>query len=212
MFSKGQDGSGSAPGAAGTGDGRDERPQPESNVVEAAPVEHARLWTPWYRDWLLPVTVSTVLIADQVTKYVVKQNLGLYESWPAEGLIRITHGTNSGTIWGLFPNETFLLIVASFFAIGFLYYFYRSQAFQSRILRLAVGLQLGGAVGNLIDRIRLGEVVDFIDVGWWPVFNLADSSIVVGIAILLAIVWLGRDAPSESATSEGSEAPADADD
>ena len=209
MLSKGQDGSGGAPEVAGTGEGRDERPQLESNVIGSDPVGDARPWAPWYRDWFLPVTVSTVLLADQVSKYVVKQNLGLYESWPAEGLIRITHGTNSGTIWGLFPNETFILIVASFFAIGFLYYFYRSQTLQSRILRLAVGLQLGGALGNLIDRVRLGEVVDFIDVGWWPVFNLADSSIVVGIATLITMVWLGRDAPTESATSEG---PADADD
>ena len=71
-------------------------------------------------------------------------------------------------------------------AIGFLYYFYRTQALPSRLLRLAIGLQLGGAFGNLVDRLRAGAVVDFIDVGAWPVFNLADSAIVVG---MIGLMW-----------------------
>ena len=131
-----------------------------------------------------------VFIADQVTKYIVKSNLALYESWPREGLVRITYGTNSGTAFGLFPDQTLVLIITSFLAIGFIYYFYRSHALPSRVLRLAIGLQLGGAFGNLIDRVRLGSVVDFIDVGWWPIFNVADSSIVTGICLLALIIFL----------------------
>ena len=62
-----------------------------------------------------------------------------------------------------------------------------------RIIALAIGLQLGGAIGNLIDRLRVGAVVDFLDVGWWPIFNLADSSIVVGMAILMGFNFDPQD-------------------
>ena len=154
---------------------------------------------PWYRDRIMILVAATVFIADQVTKYVVKSNLDLYESWPREGLVRITYGTNSGTAFGLFPDQTLILIVTSFLAIGFIYYFYRSHALPSRVLRLAIGLQLGGAFGNLVDRIRLGSVVDFIDVGWWPIFNIADSSIVTGIGLLALIIFL---TPREPGTTE----------
>ena len=156
---------------------------------------------PWYKDQFLATVIIVVFAADQLSKYVVSQTLSLYESWPTEGLLRFTHGTNSGTVWGLFPDATLVLTVLSFIAIAMLYYFYRSHAIQSKYLRFAIGLQLGGAVGNLADRIRLGEVIDFIDVGWWPIFNLADSSIVVGIFILMTVVWFGSDRQTES-TSE----------
>ena len=146
--------------------------------------------TPWYRDRIMLSVAVIVFIADQITKYIVKSNLALYESWPREGLVRITYGTNSGTAFGLFPDQTIVLIITSFLAIGFIYYFYRSHALPSRVLRLAIGLQLGGAFGNLVDRVRLGSVVDFIDVGWWPIFNVADSSIVTGICLLALIIFL----------------------
>ena len=142
----------------------------------------------WYRDWLLLSTVPTVLFLNQITKLIIKKTFVLGESGPAEGLLRITYGTNTGTAFGLFPNQTMFLIVASFIAIGFLVYFYKTHAQPRPLLRLAIGLQLGGALGNLLDRIVNGSVVDFIDVGWWPIFNLADSSIVVGMAILVAVL------------------------
>ena len=158
--------------------------------------------TPWYRDRIMLSVAVAVFIADQATKYIVKANLDLYESWPREGLVRITYGTNSGTAFGLFPDQTLVLIVTSLLAIGFIYYFYRSHALPSRVLRLAIGLQLGGAFGNLIDRIRLGSVVDFIDIGWWPIFNVADSSIVTGIGLLALIIFLTpreQDQPADAA-------------
>ena len=117
----------------------------------------------------------------------------------ARGLVRITYGTNSGTAFGLFPDQTLVLIVTSFLAIGFIYYFYRSHALPTPVLRLAIGLQLGGAFGNLVDRIRLGSVVDFIDVGWWPIFNIADSSIVTGIGLLALVIFI---APREPKAAE----------
>ena len=141
-----------------------------------------------YRDWMLLLTISVVLAADQLSKYIVRTNMLLGESWPDEGFFRFTHGTNTGTAFGLFPSQTFVLIIASVVAIGFLYYFYRTHALPIRPLRFAIGLQLGGALGNLIDRLRVGAVVDFIDVGSWPIFNLADSSIVVGMVLLIAVL------------------------
>jgi len=98
--------------------------------------------------------------------------------------------------FGLFQNQTLILIILSVVAIGFIYYFYRIHVLPSRLLRVAMGLLLGGALGNLFDRVRAGEVVDFIAVGWWPMFNLADSAIVIGIALLIGIVFFARDVPS----------------
>ena len=144
----------------------------------------------WWRDWILLLTIPTVLIADQVTKFAVKSTLRLGESWPAEGFIRLTHGSNTGTAFGLLPNQTLFLIFASIFAIGFLGYFYYAYARPRPLLRFAIGLQFGGAFGNLFDRVVFGAVTDFIDVGWWPIFNIADSSICVGMATLIIVLLL----------------------
>ena len=149
----------------------------------------------WYADRVLLGAIVAVLGADQLTKYLVRTNMALGDSWPAKGLFRLTYGTNSGSAFGLFPNQTVALIVASLIAIGFLAYFYRTQVRPTSILRLSIGLQLGGAFGNLIDRLKEGSVVDFIDVGWWPIFNLADSSIVVGMAVLIWVLAFGDTAP-----------------
>lgn len=156
----------------------------------------------WQPDWILVVAIVAVLVADQLTKFAVKGTMRLGESWPAEGLVRITHGSNTGTAFGLFPNQTVLLIFASIIAIGFLVYFYRAYALPRPILRLAIGLQLGGAFGNLFDRVAFGAVTDFIDVGWWPIFNIADSSICVGMATLIVVLLL-FDPGTPSNNAEG---------
>ena len=150
-----------------------------------------------FRDKVLLGTVIGAFLLDQVSKRAITSLMSLGESWPSEGFFRITYGTNSGTAFGLFPNQTTLLIVVSLVAIGFLFYFYRAHAMPSLVLRFAIGLQLGGAFGNLIDRALNGEVVDFIDVGPWPIFNLADSSIVVGIFILMATFLLTKESREE---------------
>lgn len=154
------------------------------------------------RDWILLCAIVAVFAADQATKFAVKGTLRLGESWPAEGLIRLTHGANTGTAFGLLPNQTLFLIFASIIAIGFLAYFYRAYALPSPILRLAIGLQLGGAFGNLFDRVAFGAVTDFIDVGWWPIFNIADSSICVGMATLVIVMLLFDRKPAEEPPTE----------
>ncbi|MDE2718717.1 MAG: signal peptidase II [Chloroflexota bacterium] len=157
--------------------------------------------TSLFRDKILIGTVVGAFVLDQVSKRLITSWLDLGESWPSEGFFRITYGTNSGTAFGLFPNHTTLLIVVSLVAIGFLFYFYRAHAMPSLLLRFAIGLQLGGAFGNLIDRVLNGKVVDFIDVGPWPIFNLADSSIVVGIFILMAVFLLTKESTEERQTA-----------
>ena len=132
--------------------------------------------------------------ADQLTKRLVQESLRVGESWPQTGFFRFTHGTNSGTAFGLFPDHTFLLTIASVIAIGFIIYFHRAHGGRDWFSKLTIGLLLGGAFGNLIDRVVAGQVTDFIDVGPWPIFNVADSSIVVGIAMLVArlLLWGGE--------------------
>ena len=177
-----------------------ESPAPESN-----PQAHHGGPTSLFRDKVLLGTVFGAFVLDQATKRAITSLMSLGESWPQEGFFRITYGTNSGTAFGLFPNHTTLLIFVSLIAIGFLVYFYRAHAMPSLVLRFAIGLQLGGAFGNLVDRVLNGKVVDFIDVGPWPIFNLADSSIVVGIFILMAAFLLTKDS---AAKRPGDDAPA----
>ena len=145
------------------------------------------------RVWPVGAIAATVFAIDQLTKYLVRANLAIGESWPAEGFFRFTHGTNTGTVFGLFPQQTLLLTLASFFAIGFVIYFYRAHGGSGWLSQLNVGLLLGGAFGNLLDRLAWAKVTDFIDVGPWPIFNIADSSIVVGITLLIATTLLYGD-------------------
>lgn len=188
----------------------DQEPEPGPNTLIADQVDHPPADEPghgsavvsaepqprrlaWYRDGLLLLTIVAVLVVDQASKFLIDRWLPLYDSWPEQGFIRLTHSLNSGTAFGLFPNHTMVLIVASFLAIGFLFYFYRTHALPMRLLRFGIGLQLGGALGNLTDRLRSGSVVDFIDVGPWPIFNLADSSIVIGIALVVFLTLFVYD-------------------
>ena len=182
-----------------------EEPSSSSPDVATNTKNHRR-WNPlsFIKDWVVVGLFVTVLVIDQVSKLVVKSNLNLYESWPEQGFLRITHGTNTGTAFGLLPNQTTFLIVASIVAIGFIIYFYGSQDKPNFPIRTAIGLQLGGAFGNLIDRLWAGAVVDFIDVGPWPIFNLADSSIVVGITILIAAFTFSRDGEKRANVEESS--------
>ena len=143
--------------------------------------------TPIYRDFLLIQLAVLVFLADQFSKYMVREFLLLRESFPDVGFARITHTFNTGSIFGLFQGQNTPLILVSFVGVAVLILLYHSQRFPTGLLRLSLGLQLGGAFGNLADRVRLGHVTDWVDIGPWPVFNVADASIVTGLAIL---AWL----------------------
>ena len=152
---------------------------------------------PWALDLYLAGMIIAAFAVDQTTKWWIRGNLTLGESIPGEGFFRLTRTYNTGSAFGLFPNQTFLLMLASMAGIAILIIFFRNQPIPPVWLRTSLGLQLGGAAGNLVDRITLGRVTDFLDVGPWPVFNMADSSIVVGIVIL---AWFLLRAPSAPRT------------
>jgi signal peptidase II len=152
---------------------------------------------PIYKDWTVLQLAALVFLLDQFSKYLVRQLLPFGWSFPTEGFFRFTHVHNTGSAFGIFQGQNTPLIFISFLGVIILVLIYRSQPYPNNWLRLSLGLQLGGAFGNLVDRLRLGFVTDFIDVGPWPVFNLADASIVTGL-VLLAWIFLrtGRkDAP-----------------
>ena len=146
----------------------------------------------WYKDWVFYLIVGAVFIFDQISKEFIRLWMPLGDSWPSTGFLRIVHGTNTGSAFGLFAGFTNLLILASILGIAaVLYYFYR-QGNNAIALRISLGLIVGGALGNLFDRVVCGKVVDFISVGWWPSFNIADSAISVGMFLLIFTMIFGE--------------------
>ena len=146
----------------------------------------------WYKDWVFYLIVGAVFIFDQISKEFIRLWMPLGDSWPSTGFLRIVHGTNTGSAFGLFAGFTNLLILASILGIAaVLYYFYR-QGNNAIALRISLGLIVGGALGNLFDRVVSGKVVDFISVGWWPSFNIADSAISVGMFLLIFTMIFGE--------------------
>ncbi len=146
--------------------------------------------------WLALVAVSlSAVVADQLTKQVVVTQLAFGESLEVAGPFSIHHVRNSGIAFGLFSTWagaiTILTAVAVAWMVG---YFARSGA-RHPVLSVAVGLLIGGSAGNLIDRVRLGHVTDFLDLRYWPAFNLADVFIVTGVAILLAALVAAERQP-----------------
>lgn len=147
----------------------------------------------------VPFAVVTVVIyiADQATKLLIVNNLRLYESIPENGLLRLTHVTNTGSAFGLLRGQTeFLILVSIIGVLGVLFY-YRSNGRESALLRYSLALLLGGALGNLTDRLARGAVVDFISVQVWsdyyfPTFNVADSALTIGLFALAFYVLRNR--------------------
>jgi signal peptidase II len=144
---------------------------------------------------LLVVGVAVVVfVLDRVTKTWVADNIPLGTARPIAGdYVRIVHAQNSGAAFGLLPERTTLLSILSVFAVLAIVYYYRQIASSSWLVSATLGMQLGGASGNLLDRLTQGYVVDFVDVGigdvrFWA-FNVADSSIVVGIILVMLALW-----------------------
>lgn len=143
----------------------------------------------------LILIAGIVVVIDQVTKYLIRTNLQLRETWmPWEWLepyARIIHWKNTGVAFGLFQGRGWLFTVIGLAVVVLIILFYRQMIDGKRFWRIALAFQLGGALGNLIDRInpRVGYVVDFIWIGNFPVFNIADVSIVCGAAILIIGMW-----------------------
>ena len=124
-----------------------------------------------------------VVVADQLTKLLIQANLAPGQSVPV-GPIGITYLANTGSLFGLFPHQTLFLIITAAIGVVAVVVYYRYLPTKTLLIRASLGLLLGGAVGNLTDRLRFGYVIDFIDLRVWPVFNLADSAVTVGIIML----------------------------
>lgn len=148
---------------------------------------------PWQWTGLTAVALAAVA-GDQLSKHVVTSRLSLDESSRVVGPLAIHRVENSGIAFGLFTSATSVVIVLTAIAVlWMLIYFARSGA-RHPVIPAGLGLLIGGSLSNLVDRVRLGHVTDFIDFGWWPAFNLADSFIVIGVGVLLAAL-LGADRP-----------------
>jgi signal peptidase II len=129
---------------------------------------------------------GTVIALDQLTKGLVRALLDRGESWPrADWPVHIRYVTNTGAAFGILRDQTAFLTVMALIGLAAIYLYYRYPPFDHLIAPIAIGMMLGGAIGNLIDRLRLGRVTDFIDLPHYPEFNVADSSISVGIIILI---------------------------
>ncbi|MCK5012657.1 MAG: signal peptidase II [Candidatus Omnitrophica bacterium] len=136
------------------------------------------------------ITTFSVVIVDRVTKLFFSELLSFGESLPViRNVLHMTLVHNTGIAFGFFKNQGIVFIVipiiAVFLLIFNLYYYRQNNEVLSRVYIVAFSLILGGAIGNLIDRIVYGHVIDFIDFRVWPVFNIADSAITIG-AIMIA--------------------------
>jgi signal peptidase II len=144
--------------------------------------------------WLALLVVATAaVIADQLTKQVIGRTLTVGERVDILGPFSIHHVENSGIAFGLFASRTTLVIAVTAVAVTAMAWFFARSGRRHPVLPVGLGLVLGGSIANLIDRIRLGRVTDFLDLEAWPAFNLADTFIVVGVAVLFsALVFADR--------------------
>jgi signal peptidase II len=133
---------------------------------------------------LIPVVLIVITI-DQLSKFLVQNTMAQMQSIPIiPHIFHITYVQNPGAAFSLLADQTVLFIIITVFAVIFSLVFYQKISKEKIVLRFAVALLLGGAIGNLIDRIRIGQVIDFFDFRIWPVFNIADCAIVIGAVLI----------------------------
>ncbi len=146
---------------------------------------------------IFALTAAIGLLLDQLSKIYIDSTFELHQTLTVvKGFFNITYVRNPGAAFGIFADNAirlpFFIGVSLLAGIGILWYVRKIDR-QDSWQHFALGLLFSGAIGNLIDRIRMGEVIDFLDVHWrqyhWPAFNIADSAICVGVAILLLCSW-----------------------
>ena len=157
--------------------------------------------------WSIVLIALLIVSLDQWTKWLVRVNIPAGGTWLPESLewlspyARIVHWYNTGAAFGLFKEGGMVFTVLAFIVIGAILYYYPQVERSDWPLRLAMSMQLGGAIGNLIDRLTIGHVTDFISVGTFPVFNIADASISLGCVVLLLGVWWNERTQKKKAAS-----------
>lgn len=147
----------------------------------------------WWWNAVFFLVAALVVVGDQFSKSWIRSNLAPGQVIPQRGFFFLTHIHNTGAVFGLFRDHSFSLTIVAFVGIVilFVYAFYVCRRFpllNNGLSKAALGSILGGAVGNLIDRLRFGYVTDFIGVGIWPPFNVADASITVGAVVFAGSV------------------------
>ena len=141
--------------------------------------------------WIALIAIAlAALVGDQLTKHIVSSQLALDGEVDVAGPLTIHHVHNSGIAFGFFSNATPIVTALTAVAVGWMLLFFARSGARHPILPVALGLLIGGSASNLIDRVRLGHVTDFLDLGFWPAFNLADSFIVLGVLILLVALLM----------------------
>jgi signal peptidase II len=167
----------------------------------------------WF-DYLVLLLVAVFIVtSDQLAKVWVRANVPLGGDWLPPQLAwlmpfaRIRFWYNSGAAFGIFANGNDLFMVLAVIVAGAILYYYPRVSRKDWWLRLALMLQFSGAVGNLTDRIQFGHVTDFISVGNFAIFNIADASISVGVAVLILGVWITEMAEKRRAAAQKVAAP-----
>ncbi len=149
---------------------------------------------------VLGLAAAVVYVADQVSKALVASRIAIGARVPVIGdLVVVTHARNRGAAFSLLQGETLLFVAVTIFALGMIVFFHRTLRDRTLWIHAVLGLQLGGALGNLTDRLRQGYVVDFLSAGVgnlrWPTFNVADASLVIGIGVLVIYLLRSPDRP-----------------
>ena len=136
------------------------------------------------------IIALVVFFLDQASKFAIISKMSQGQSIAVlDNIFHITYIHNAGAAFGLFANQTSFFIVITLLVITAMVIFYWRLQSKDGILPISLGLIVGGSLGNLVDRVRFGEVIDFLDFRIWPVFNLADSAIVIGAALLGVVLW-----------------------
>ncbi len=145
-----------------------------------------------------------IIVIDQLSKYLISSSMTLGFSFPViNGIFHITYIQNSGAAFGVLAEKRWIFIAAGIIIIGLAAYFRKKIMRERPVVRYGTAMLVGGAIGNLIDRIMIGRVIDFLDFRVWPIFNIADIGICVGVALLMyelvAADFLGGHCDSEDA-------------
>jgi len=148
--------------------------------------EASNLWGKWRNNIGFSLTAVAVVVGDQLSKSWIRSNLALGEVSPEGEFLFFTHIRNTGATFGIFRDYTLALTIVAFVGVGvvlfYAFYLTRRYPFLNNLMsKSALGMVLGGAIGNLIDRVSLGYITDFVGVGSWPPYNVADAFITAGV-------------------------------
>jgi len=131
-----------------------------------------------------------IFFVDQVSKFFISSNMFLGQSIPLiNNIFHLTYIHNTGAGFGILKGRTLILVLISLFVIGYILYFIKDIKNNEKTLQILVGFILGGTIGNLLDRLMYGSVIDFLDFRIWPIFNFADSFLTIGVISLIVYFW-----------------------